>query len=143
MNREPKAQASRVNITKYVKVSTETGEGWRFCPVVRSSNGRIRTDYVVVEGRTEFHKEGAYYIEWYADGKRRRESVGKNPLDAFTAAERKEQMLKNAALGIQVIGEDTQKQTMLSEACQAFIEDTRLLKRPKTYLQYKTALEYF
>jgi hypothetical protein len=32
---------------------------------------------------------------------------------------------------------------MLAEACQAFIDDTRLLKRPKTYSQYKTALEYF
>jgi hypothetical protein len=58
----------------------------------------------LVEGSTEFHKEGAYYIEWYAAGKRRRESVGRNPLDAFAAAERKEQILKNAALGIQVVG---------------------------------------
>jgi hypothetical protein len=104
MNRQPKAQASRVNITKYVKVATEKGEGWRFCPVVRSSNGRIRADYVLVDGRAELHKEGAYYIEWYAAGKRRRESVGRNPLDAFAAAERKEQILKNAALGIQVQG---------------------------------------
>jgi hypothetical protein len=143
MNREPKVQASRVNITKYVKVPTGTGAGWRFCPVVRSSNSRIRADYVLVEGRTEFHKEGAYYIEWYAAGKRHRESVGKNPLDAFAAAERKEQILKNAALGIQVVGEDNRKQVMLAEACQAFIDDTRLLKRPKTYSQYKTALEYF
>ncbi|HET9182182.1 MAG TPA: tyrosine-type recombinase/integrase [Candidatus Angelobacter sp.] len=143
MNRQPKAQASRVNITKYVKVATANGEGWRFCPVVRSTNGRIRADYVLVEGRAELHKEGAYYIEWYAAGKRRRESVGRNPLDAFAAAERKEQILKNAALGIQVVGEDKRKQTMLSEACQAFIDDTRLLKRPKTHSQYKTALEYF
>ena len=74
MNREPKVQGSRVNITKYVKVPTDAGEGWRFCPVVRSSNGRIRADYVLVDGRTEFHKEGAYYIDWYEAGRRRRES---------------------------------------------------------------------
>jgi hypothetical protein len=42
-----------------------------------------------------------------------------------------------------VVGEDNRKQVMLAEACQAFIDDTRLLKRPKTYSQYKTALEYF
>ena len=82
---------------KYVKVATRKGEGWRFCPVVRSSNGRIRAGY----GLVEFHKEGTYYIEWYAAGKRRRGSVGRNLLDAFAAAERKEQILKNAALGIQ------------------------------------------
>ena len=46
MNHEPKAQAGSVNITKYVKVATGKGEGWCFCPVVRSSNGRIRADYV-------------------------------------------------------------------------------------------------
>jgi hypothetical protein len=61
MNREPKSPASRVNITKYVKVATEKGQEWRFCPVVRSSNGRIRADYVLVDGRTEFHKKGSYY----------------------------------------------------------------------------------
>jgi hypothetical protein len=86
---------------KYVKVATRKGEGWRFCPVVRSSNGRTRADYGLVDGRRKFHKEDTYYIEWYAAGKRRRESVGRNPLDAFAAAERKEQILKNAALGIQ------------------------------------------
>ncbi|HKV94293.1 MAG TPA: hypothetical protein VJW20_17220 [Candidatus Angelobacter sp.] len=59
MNHEPKAQASRINITKYVKVATGKSEGWRCCPVVRSSNGRIRADYVLVDRRTEFHKEGA------------------------------------------------------------------------------------
>jgi hypothetical protein len=74
MNREPKAQASRVNITKYVKVATGR-RGMALLPVVRSSNARIRADYVLVDGKTEFHKEGAYYIEWYAAGKRRRESV--------------------------------------------------------------------
>jgi hypothetical protein len=46
-------------------------------------------------------------------------------------------------LAFRVVGEDKRKETMLSEACQAFIDDTRLMKRPKTHSQYKTALEYF
>jgi hypothetical protein len=61
----------------------------------------------LVEGRTAFHKEGAYYIEWYAAGKRHRESVGKNPLDAFAAAERKEQILKMRRSGFRWLGRTT------------------------------------
>jgi hypothetical protein len=63
----------------------------------------------------------ALTIEWYAAGKRRRKSVDRNPLDAFAAAECKEHIPSTAALGIQVIWEDNRKQTMLSEACQAFM----------------------
>ena len=41
MDRQSKAQASRVNIAKYVEVATAKGERWRFCrSVARSSNGR-------------------------------------------------------------------------------------------------------
>jgi hypothetical protein len=56
---------------------------------VRTGNGRIRPDYVLIDGQPELHKEGAYYIEWCIDGKRHRESVGKNASEAFAAAERR------------------------------------------------------
>jgi hypothetical protein len=58
---QTKAQASRVNITKYVKVATRKGEGWRFCPVVPSSKRPHPRGLRFGDGRTEFHKEGAYY----------------------------------------------------------------------------------
>jgi hypothetical protein len=56
-------------------------------------------DYVLLDGRREVHKEGAYYSEWYLDGRRCRESAGKNPSEAFAVAERKAQVLRNQALG--------------------------------------------
>ena len=68
--RTGKHHAGRVNLTKYVKVRGAASETWRFCPVVHTSNGRIRPDYVLIDGRPELHKEGAYYIEWYRDGRR-------------------------------------------------------------------------
>ena len=52
MNRE-------VSVTKRVK----TPQGLRCCPVVLSANGRIRPDWVLVNGREERHPEGAYYLE--------------------------------------------------------------------------------
>jgi integrase/recombinase XerD len=33
--------------------------------VVLSANGREKPDAVVVNGKTERHPEGAYYIEWF------------------------------------------------------------------------------
>jgi hypothetical protein len=108
MMRTGESHAGRVNVTKYVKLRDATSEKWRFCPVVRTCNGRIRPDYVLIDGRPELHKEGAYYIEWYRDGKRYRESVGKNPGEAFATAERKAQILRNRALGIEIVGEDKQ-----------------------------------
>ena len=135
--RTNKPLAGRVNLTKYVKVGGDASEMWRFCPVVRTGNGRIRPNYVLIDCRPELHKEGAYYIEWYLDGKRYRESVGKNPNEAFAAAERKVQILRNQALGIEIVGEHKQIGTTLAEASREFLEETRQQKRPKTYAQYK------
>ena len=52
MNRE-------VNLTKRV----QTPHGWRYCTVVLSANGRVKPDVVLVNGKQETHKEGAYYLE--------------------------------------------------------------------------------
>jgi integrase/recombinase XerD len=143
--RTGKSHAGRVNLTKYVKVRGTAFETWRFCPVVHASNGRIRPNYVLIDGRPELHIEGAYYIEWYQDGKRYRESVGKNPGEAFACAERKVQILRNRALGIEIVGEDKRVGVgvTLAEACRDFLEESRQHHRPKTYSQYKIALEYF
>jgi integrase len=143
MMRAGKSRAGRVNLTKYVKLRGAAIEKWRFCPVVRADNGRIRPDYVLIDGRPELHKEGAYYIEWYLDGRRYRESVGKNPSEAFAVAERKALVLRNQTLGIEIVGEDKRTGVTLAAACRDFLEETRQHHRPKTYSQYKTALEYF
>lgn len=47
MNRE-------VNCTKRIK----TPQGLRYCPVILSANGRIRPDWVLVNGKEERHPEG-------------------------------------------------------------------------------------
>jgi hypothetical protein len=49
MMRTGKSHAGRVNLTKYVKVRGAASETWRFCPVVPTSNGRIRPDYVLID----------------------------------------------------------------------------------------------
>lgn len=51
-------QSKEVNLTKRV----QTGNGMRYCPVVLAGNGRVKPDFVVVNGQPERHSEGAYYL---------------------------------------------------------------------------------
>jgi hypothetical protein len=50
-------------------------------PVVLSPNGRIKPDLVFVNGKSEKHPEGAYYLEWREKGRRVRLSVNKDAQD--------------------------------------------------------------
>jgi integrase/recombinase XerD len=79
------ARKLKVNLTKCVF----TAKGLRYCPAVISTNGRIKPEIVVVEGKEERHAEGSYYLDWNENGKRIRQSVGKNAADAYTQYQRK------------------------------------------------------
>src|SRR6266566_3613728 len=119
----PLAKAPNVNLTKYVNI----GENhWRFCPVVIAGNGRIKPDYVLAAGHPELHREGSYYIEWYENGSRRRRSVGKNAIEAHAQKQRHIQLLRNKALGIEVVAEENHLGGVtISESCTEFLEEVR------------------
>jgi single-strand DNA-binding protein len=82
-------RGAQVNVLKKVR----TDKGWRFCPVVREANGRLR-DRVRVGNRIEIHSEGVYYIEWRKDGRRLREAVP-NPAAVLERARLKSLELDN------------------------------------------------
>src|ERR1700722_6436692 len=94
MNRE-------VNLTKRV----QTPHGWRYCRVVLSSNGRVKPDVVLLNGKQELHKEGAYYLEWREGSRRVRLSIGKDPGDASARRQRKEAELNAVNNGVAVVPE--------------------------------------
>jgi integrase/recombinase XerD len=130
-----------INLTKYVNIGNNQ---WRFCPIVIASNGRIKPDYVLAAGKPELHREGAYYLEWYENGSRHRRSVGKNAIEAHAEQQRQIQLLRNKALGIEVVPEpqDLGGKTV-SESAAEFLEEVRQRSRRKTYQQYSVALRYF
>jgi len=133
---------NKVNLTKRVKVR----DVLRYCPVVEARNGRIKPDWVSVDGREEKHPEGAYYLEWRDEGKRIRLSVGKVALQAENRRQRKQAELNAVAKGVTVIpetnGEDTAKRS-ISLAAAAFLEGKKLTRKKKTYSGYEIALGYF
>jgi len=131
----------RVNLTKRVM----TVEGLRYCPVVESANGRIKPEWVAVDGKEERHPEGAYYIEWRADGKRKRLSVGKDAAQAQARRLRQQAELNAVANGIAVVpsSDGSEPRRLLETAIADFIEETRLTKKKKTLYAYMKATEYF
>jgi integrase/recombinase XerD len=62
--------ADRVNIVKVIRA----GDRWIAAPVVER-NGKIVRDHVLVKGRDERHPEGRYYLDWYEDGRKRRQAA--------------------------------------------------------------------
>lgn len=133
-----------VKITKRVTTSA----GYRYCQVVTSPhNGKIKPDWVLVNGVPEKHEEGAYYLEWTQNNQRIRLSVG---VDAFVADEkrdRKEVELAAVKHGIKVLSSEPERKVkgdLIREAAKAFIADKRLVKRsPATIEKYARTLEYF
>ena len=128
-----------VNLTKRI----ETAQGWRYCRVVLSPNGRIKPDVVVVNRREERHPEGAYYLEWREGGKRVRLSVGKDAADANARRLRKEAELNAINNGIGVIPENGNGHRSLAAAVTEYLDETKLTKKAKTHAAYSTALAYF
>ncbi|MGA7754688.1 MAG: site-specific integrase [Candidatus Sulfotelmatobacter sp.] len=130
-----------VNLTKRIT----TPDGLRFCPVVRSANGRIKANAVLVEEREEQHPEGSYYIEWYDGDKRLRRSVGKNALAAEAKRHQQEQLLTAKADGLKAglkFAEET-NQPSLAAAVTTYLAEIQLTKKPKTLAAYTKALDYF
>ena len=132
MNRE-------VNLTKRV----QTPRGWRYCTVVLSANGRVKSDLVIVNGKQETHKEGAYYLEWREGSKRVRLSVGKDPADASARRQRKEAELNAVNNGVSVVPDGQNGHRSVVAAVAEFLDETKLTKKPKTLAAYSTALAYF
>lgn len=128
-----------VNLTKRV----QTPHGWRYCRVVLSANGRIKPDLVIVNGKQETHKEGAYYLEWRGGAKRVRLSVGKNAADASARRHGKEAELNAVNHGVTVVPSHRNGHRSLAVAVEDYLSDVKLTHKPRSYAAYNTALQYF
>lgn len=130
---------SQVNVTKRIK----TGGGLRYCPVVLSANGRVKPDAVLVKGKKETHKEGAYYLEWYEGTKRVRLSVGKDAADATAKRMRKEAELNAVNNGAVIVPENGDGLRSLAASVADYLDDVKLTHKPRSFAAYNTALAYF
>jgi integrase/recombinase XerD len=139
----PKAQnhkgySCRVNILKYVKVADK----WRFAPA-QTQNNKLKQDLVLVDGSPERHAEGTYYIEWYENGVRRRQSVP-DPSAVLEQARRKAIELDASKAGIEIAESEAGPSVRVRDAVNAYLKEIEPPQRePKTYKAYKHCLELF
>jgi integrase/recombinase XerD len=127
------------NLTKRVR----TSQGLRFCPVVLSANGRVKPDWVIVNGKQERHPEGAYYIEWRDGSKRIRESVGKDAADANARRLRKGAELNAVNNGVVVVDEGPTSKRLIATAVADYLVEIKINKREATHSAYELALRNF
>ena len=129
-----------VNVVKRIV----TKDWDRYCTVVLNSNGRIKPDWVVIDGNQEKHPEGSYYIEWREDGQRKRLSVGNDATVALNSKIRKLKELEARAQGLEVqVPKDEPSRAQLRTAIADFLEEIKLSRKIKTWRGYKVALTYF
>jgi integrase/recombinase XerD len=133
----PRLYAGRVNVLKYVKVN----DAWRFAPVVEK-NGKIVRDQVKIAGKPEHHPEGKYFIEWYEDRKRHRQSVA-DFADVTDAARRKSIELNARKEGLietaTAAGGDGR--LSIGKAIDDYLDFIKAHRKARTYLTYRYTLD--
>lgn len=123
---------SRVNIVKKIKI-----EGvWKLLSLPRNAKGNYDWNAL---------PQGLYLIEWYAGGKRRRESAGVTATQALDAQRRKKHQLEGRKLGVLGFEEarETVKKPPLHVAVKKYLEQIETLKKPNTHRKYEAVLTRF
>ena len=134
---------SRVNIVKKIKVDGI----WKLLSLPRNAKGNYDWNGL---------PQGLYLIEWYAGGKRRRESAGITAAQALDAQRRKKHELEGRKLGVAGIARarsagitgfeqagETPKKPPLHVAVSKYLEQVETLKKPNTHRKYEAVLGRF
>src|SRR5436309_1918266 len=133
-----KGYSCRVNILKFVKVADK----WRFAPA-QTLNNKLKLDCVLVDGQAQRHTEGTYYIEWYENGVRRRQSV-KDSAEVLEQARRKAIELEANKAGLEIAPDEQGERVRLRDAVATYLKEIEPPQRePGTYAGYKYCLELF
>ncbi len=131
-----KQYAERVNILKKVRV----GGVWKLSAVLER-NGKIVRDHVLISGDDEHHPEGGYYLEWYQEGKRRRQAVG-DFSEILEAARRKSIEVNAQKAGIiEAIPEPESQRVTISQAIDEYLDFIKAHRKKRTYVTYRYTLD--
>ncbi len=123
---------SHVNIVKKVKIDGS----WKLLSIPRNAKGNYDWNAL---------PDGLYLVEWYAAGKRRRQSAGVTAAQALEAQRRKRHELDGRKLrvpGFELAGE-TLKTPALHIAVHDYLGQVEALKKPNTHRKYEAVLNRF
>lgn len=115
------------NTTVTLMRRCRTEDGWKFYPAATGKNGRIRPEYVVIDGKQVRFPIGHYELRFYEGRKLRYENVGENAATALNAKLSKEKLLKakTAAKDAGVTLIETPGRKYLRRAATLYIQDRK------------------
>ena len=124
----------RVNLLLY----TRGEEGWRFQPVRKTPRGKFVWDR---------NDTGAYYLEWYEDGRRKRKPAGIRPAEVLEARRRKILELKGRATeqGRTVAPGKSDEETPvpLTATIESYLTHVKINQKLNTWRRYRSVLANF
>jgi integrase len=122
---EDARQVPNTTVTLMRRCRTE--DGWKFYPAAVGKNGRIRPEYVVIDGKQVHLPTGYYALRFYEGRKLRYVNVGENAAAALNAKIAKEKLLnaKTAAKDAGVTLVETPGRTYLRRAAKLYIQDRK------------------
>ena len=116
---------------------------WRFAAVIEQK-GRIIRDLVRVDGEEQHHPEGRYFLEWYLNRRRRRQSVV--PFENVAeAARRKALELEAIKAGIISAPREApkveEKRPTLAAAIETYLDYISHQRSLRTYRTYRYTID--
>ncbi len=124
----------KVNLLLYARGES----GWKFQPVRKTPHGKFVWDR---------NETGAYYLEWYEDGKRRRKPAGIRPAEVLEARRRKILELKGKATeqGRTVASRMSDEETPvpLAQTIESYLNHLKINQKLNTYRRYRSVLANF
>jgi hypothetical protein len=121
-----------VNLKQYRRLNGK----WQFVPVAKQ-NGKPNPKLVIVNGELVSSKDGAFYLDWRQDGKRRTRRVGTTPREAHDAW-----LLQSGIHSGGIEPEDesvkTGKGLTIDQAIAKYLVDIKATKGERTYRAYRT-----
>jgi len=131
-----KQYAERVNLVKNIRVNG----AWKLASVLER-NGKIVRDHVLISDHDEHHPEGAYYLEWYQEGKRRRQAVG-DFSKVLEAARRKSIEVNAQKVGIiEASPGSEQHRVTINQAIDDYLDFIKTHRKQRTYVTYRYTLD--
>lgn len=124
----------------------KTENGWRRYPVVVGKNGRVRPNYVFVDGKERAYPEGRYQLRTYEGSKMVYRDAGDNAAAAATAQIKATHVLTakaEAKAGGVKVEEDPPGRKSLSRGLKRFIEATEDRGSHAAAVEYKPVCEDF
>jgi integrase len=122
---------ARVNILKQIK----SNDRWKLVAIPKDRHGRKNWNAL---------SAGRYFVEWYENGKRKRQAAGITVAQAQDVARRKKHALEARALGLRAYeAEEEVRKTPLHVAVKKYLGVIEELKKPNTARKYRAVLDRF